>query len=307
MTITLRDTLENETVQIRIKGLGSRYVTIPVLELAPEAASAAASHADIWYGGRWNYASYPCVAYTGSYTDNWYSFFWSTPTQGACARRARVNSPWLEFRNLDFAYEIKTPNPLSMSSGEYTGSFTYTLGPFKDFDMGDNLIPDEPTLKLNFTLTVQHTLTVEIPPGGNQVELIPEGGWQQWVHNGRTPEKLFRDQSFILSTSSRFKMQLQCSRPLGNTCALSNNNGHEVPIGILVTLPKGLGREDGSAVNRQPLLLSGIGTELFTPTRYVDRSPAILHFEAPKQHISEMLSKQGKYTGNVVVIWDSEV
>jgi len=30
---------------------------------------------------------------------------------------------------MDYAYELKTPNPLGMSSGQYTGTLDYTIGP----------------------------------------------------------------------------------------------------------------------------------------------------------------------------------
>src|SRR3546814_3118440 len=78
----------------------------------------------------------------------------------------------MTYRYLDFAYELRTPNPLNMSSGQYTGSLTYSIGPGQDFDMGDVMLPNDSALTLNFNLEVQHTLQVEVPPGGNRVELV---------------------------------------------------------------------------------------------------------------------------------------
>jgi hypothetical protein len=41
----------------------------------------------------------------------------------------------MQLEYLDFAYELETPDPLGMSSGHYTGSLTYSVGPNGDFDL----------------------------------------------------------------------------------------------------------------------------------------------------------------------------
>jgi len=209
---------------------------------------------------------------------------------------------------MEYAYELRTPNPLGMSSGQYTGSITYSMGPGGDYDFGDVMMPSKNSLTFNFTLSVEHDLKVEVPPGGNRIELVPQGGWQAWLNQGRKPTRLFRDQTFTISASSRFKMQLACERVIGDSCALKNADGHEVPLDISVSLPHGLSREDGAAVNRQPLLLSGVGTELFQPGFYVNRRPGTLHFEVKKEHADTMVTQGGTtYSGQVSVIWDSEL
>ncbi|WP_259740243.1 hypothetical protein [Pseudomonas brassicacearum] len=211
---------------------------------------------------------------------------------------------------MDYSYALKTPNPLSMSSGEYTGTLNYTMGPGRDFDFGDVVISDEDTLTFNFTLEVQHALKVEVPPGGNRVELVPQGGWQAWLNQGRKPARLFRDQTFNISASSRFKMQLECQYSQdGKTCSLHEPlSGHFVPLNISVSLPNGLTDATGQPVNRRPLLLDGSGTELFQPGFYVERKPGTLHFEIAREKVEEMLTGVAKkYSGTVTVIWDSEV
>ena len=75
------------------------------------------------------------------------------------------------YSTFEFAYALRTPNPLGMSSGEYVGNITYTMGPHQDFDFGDVVIPSDNQLTLNFSLDVLHTLQVEVPPGGNRIEL----------------------------------------------------------------------------------------------------------------------------------------
>lgn len=308
--ITHSQTLEQKTAQIRIKGVGGQYHTPNVIALVGGGVGAYTAHLMLW-GSRWQTAPTPCAnsLSPGGFNAQVYGFFWKTPEHGVCAKQAKYDIPSFRYNYLDFAYELKTPSPLDMSSGEYVGSLSYGLGPQQDFDMGDLMFPADPTLRLNVVLTVEHTLKVEIPPGGNHIELVPQGGWQRWLLTGRMAEKLFRHQTFLISASAPFKMQLQCERVIGDTCALLNPTSlREVPLDIYVTLPNGLGREDGSSVNRQPLLLSGVGTQLFKPVRYLDRREATLHVEIAKHHVQDMLSKsEGRYIGSVVVIWDSEI
>nr|WP_256572902.1 MULTISPECIES: hypothetical protein [unclassified Pseudomonas] len=215
----------------------------------------------------------------------------------------------MTYHGLDFAYELRTPNPLRMSSGQYIGSVSYGVGPGQDLDMGDVMIPDDSVLTLNFKLDVEHALKVEVPPGGNRVELVPQEGWQAWLSNGSKPTRLFRDQRFHISASSRFKMAIECQTISGNTCAISDTvTGHAVPVNVSVTLPEGLTDAAGQPVSRRPLLRDGTGTELFQPTFYVDRRPGMLHFEVAQGSVEEMLDSGAKaYSGNVTVVWDSEV
>ncbi|MFL6533075.1 MAG: hypothetical protein ACJ8G8_07085, partial [Pseudomonas sp.] len=145
--------------------------------------------------------------------------------------------------------------------------------------------------------------------GGNRVELVPQEGWQSWLNSGRKPTRLFRDQRFHISASSRFKMELECQYVSGNTCAISETGtGHAVPVDVSVTLPDGLTDGAGQPVNRRRLLRDGSGTELFQPGLYVDRRSGTLHFEVGRGSVEEMLDSGAKaYTGNITVIWDSEV
>jgi hypothetical protein len=216
----------------------------------------------------------------------------------------------MRYLTANFAYELRTPNPLTMSAGHYTGTLNYGVGPGQDFDMGDVMLPNDSVLTLNFNLEVQHTLKVEIPPGGNRQVLEPQGGWQAWLNQGRKPTRLFRDQMFHISASSRFKMGLECQYSDGsNTCALwEPATGHTVPVEISVTLPPGLTDAAGQSVNRRRLYRDGSGTELFQPGHYVERKPGTLHFEIVRDQVEQMLGGGARtYAGNVTVIWDSEV
>lgn len=311
LTVRHNQTLETEEVKIRITGFGTVLSIDPdtVHTLVPGATSWGDGHNKLWSGSNWSIPPSPCTRKsTPLYTGGIFWFFWGAPEADVtCAKKALYNIPKLAYHSLDFAYELKTPDPLGMSAGDYSGNLAYTIGPYQDFDMGDLLIPNSSVLNLNFNLNVQHTLKVDIPPGGNRVELVPKGGWYQWLLIARVPETLASDQSFSVSASSRFKMLLSCERVMGDTCALSNNVSHNVPINIFVSLPGGITDSNGASITRKPLLTSGQGTELFQPSRYVDGKTGVLHFEIEKKYVNEMLDQEGTYKGNVTVIWDSEV
>ncbi len=309
--LTHTDTGETEIVQVRISGIGSRYqLPVSVTELVGGGVDALTGHKKLWGGSSWVTAPAPCqYSGMGTFHHTIYNFFWKTPTEGVCAKKAAYLIPSMSYRHLDFAYELRTPNPLRMSSGQYRGSVTYGVGPGQDFDMGDVMLPNDSVITLNFKLDVEHTLKVEVPPGGNRVELVPLEGWQAWLNSGRKPTRLFRDQRFHISASSRFKMGLECQHISGNTCAIAETGtGHAVPVDVSVTLPDGLTDGAGQPVNRRRLLRDGIGTELLQPGFYVDRRLGALHFEVAQGSVEQMLdSGATAYSGNVTVIWDSEV
>ncbi|WP_434608880.1 hypothetical protein [Pseudomonas sp. R1-7] len=304
---------ETEVVEVRMSGIGSRYqLPASVVDMVGGGVTVVLAHNRLWgsYGDSWVSAPAPCQnGGNQPYGDKWYGFFWKTPVENVCSKRARYPIPTFAYSHLDFAYELRTPNPLKMSSGQYTGSLTYSVGPGQDIDMGDVMLPNDSALTLNFNLNVEHTLKVDVPPGGNRVELVPQEGWQSWLNSGRKPTRLFRDQRFHISASSRFKMGLECQYISGNTCAISEtSSGHQVPVNVSVTLPQGLTDGANQPVDRRPLLLDGSGTELFQPSFYLDRKSGMLHFEVARSGVEDMLDSGAKaYTGNVTVIWDSEV
>jgi len=308
--VTHAGTGETETVEVRWSGVGSQYrLSTSAVDLVGGGVDVVKAHQMLW-SASWVYAASPCKT-TGyaAVAAKTYLFFWRSPVESSCAKKAYFLVPDLSFDHLDFAYELRTPNPLKMSSGQYTGSLTYSVGPGQDIDMGDVMLPNDSALTLNFKLNVEHTLKVDVPPGGNRVELVPQEGWQSWLNSGRKPTRLFRDQRFHISASSRFKMGLECQYVSGNTCAISEtSSGHQVPVNVSVTLPQGLTDGANQPVDRRPLLLDGSGTELFQPSFYLDRKSGMLHFEVARSGVEDMLDSGAKaYTGNVTVIWDSEV
>ncbi len=314
--LRVRNAVTNEysELEVRIASIGGRYIlpdTAENLVGEGEPTSVQGWHTRLWGDWTW-YPPGPCQATGGMYTaPDTRTFFWMTPIASECAATANYRISNLSYDKMQIGYELRTPNPLGMSSGLYTGDWTYTVGPGMDFDMGDIMMPSSSTLTLNFILDVQHTLKVDVPPGGNRVELVPQGGWQSWLTQGRKPTRLFRDQTFNISASSRFKMQMECQYSHDSrTCAvLEPVSGHSVPLNVSVSLPHGLTDADGQAVDRRPLRLDGSGTTLFQPGFYVDRKPGTLHFEIPATQVGEMIhpGQARQYSGSVTVIWDSDI
>ncbi|MGF6128283.1 hypothetical protein QF019_003496 [Pseudomonas frederiksbergensis] len=308
LNVTNTVTRETETVEVRITGMGSNYILSDTAANLTGEATALEGHRKLWGGLSWVYAPANCLySGVGAYTETTYRFFWKTPVEANCTKLTSFRIPSISFNTMDFAYELRTPNPLGMSSGLYTGSINYLVGPGGDFNIG-NLLPDDSNLTLDFVLDVQHTLKVDLPPGGNQVILEPLGDWQTWLDQGRTPTRLLRDQTFLISASSRFTMKLECELDLGQHCGIiDRDSGYASLVRVSVSLPNGLTDSSGQPVRR--LLLGRAVSGTFQPGHYVDRMPGTLHFEVPELETAFLIrnSKGRPYKGNITVIWDSEV
>lgn len=308
LTVTNVDTQDSEIVEVRIIGIGSNFIlSHPVVDLTGETDPLTA-HRALWEGSSWVNAPAPCrYSGVGAFTATSYRFFWKAPVEAECTKVARFSIPWMTFDTLDFAYELRTPNPLGMSSGLYTGSINYTLGPAGDFTFGPSFIPDDSNLTLDFVLDVQHTLKVELPPGGNKVSLEPEGGWAPWIESGKKPTRIYRDQPFYLSASSRFKVMMLCNSYGGSSCKLGSPKGDSTEVQVAITFPPGFTDPSGNNVTRQSLLYN-VWLGPYQPGLYVDRKPGYLHFDMRPFDINFLLrpGKNDKLRGNITIIWDSE-
>jgi len=302
VTVIHDGTGKAETVKMRVNGIGAAYTIKEPLPGGVWDASWVNAPAPCNYGG---------VGYGSAY---YYAFFWRVPANaGSCAKRAYQPIPetlGFAYQDVGFSYELVTPDPLKMSTGTYRGVMNYTVGPQQDFDMGDVMLPDDDLINLNFTLTVEHTLKVDIPPGGDRVELVPEGGWQSWLAQGRKPTRLFRDQTFNISSSTRFKMHLECNIPGLFDCMIRDPVSQRAAVVQLsISLPNGLTDTNGQPVKRRPLHVGHVNAQEFKPGFYLDRAPGILHFEIAPYYVNYMLKpgEASKYSGNFTVVWDSDI
>ncbi|MNC23993.1 hypothetical protein PS893_04346 [Pseudomonas fluorescens] len=294
-----------QTVRFRVAGMGVAY-TLPLP--APE-LTGGLGHNYLFEGGTWSYAGPPCTGLLGAGNDIGFNSFWRHPVSaGICAKKAVFDIPQpFKYETFDITYELDTPNPQDMVSGQYTGQHIFRVGPSQDFDLGDVMIPQDDVIVLDFLLDVEHVLKVDIPPGGEKIQLVPAGGWQSWLHGGRKPVRLFRDQTFNISASSRFKMFLQCSISDGRVCLMADRDSMlSAPLKVSVSLPGGLTDSAGRPVQRQELVTEG-GAVTFQPSHYVDRKPGTLHFELEKPDHFFLPGAPKQYFGGVTVIWDSEI
>jgi hypothetical protein len=106
-------------------------------------------------------------------------------------------------------------------------------------------------------------------------------------------------------------MNLGCEYTMDSkTCSLRDQvSGHDVPLLISVSLPRGLSDMSGGPIERRRLFMDGSGTEMIQPDFYLERKPATLHFEIPASEVASMIDtgRVRQYSGNVTVIWDSEI
>ncbi|MFJ2363145.1 hypothetical protein ACIPIN_05375 [Pseudomonas sp. NPDC087697] len=309
-SVNVRNTVtgESETVEVRIAGVGSVYhLPVPVEDL-----TGGGNHHALWKGNSWSYPAPPCVRTDLGYGHSTlFVSFWTVPEGSrVCFKQALFMIPNFRYSEFQFSYQLKTPKPLTMSSGHYVGTLNYTIGPGGDFDMGDVMQPDDTALTLNFTLDVQHTLKVDLPPGGEKIRLVPPGGWQSWLQAGRRPVRLSRDQTFNISASTRFKMSLECEySSFPYDCIIRDLvSGHYTPLIVRISLPNGLTDLAGQSVKHRRLFAGPASAQHFQPGFYVDRAPGILHFEVPEDQMYSMIQPgvARTYSGNVTVIWDSE-
>ena len=305
-TITLsHPTAPPQVVEFRVAGMGVAY-RLP--KPAPQLTDGL-GHNYLWEGGIWSYAGPPCAGLGGAGNDIGFNSFWKHPENaGACTKRAVFSIPQpFKYETFDITYQLRTPDPLKMPAGQYTAQHVLRVGPGRDFDLGDVMEPTDDVIVLDFLLDVVHELRVEVPPGGNKVQLVPSGGWQSWLQAGRKPVRLYRDQTFNISASSRFKMFLQCSRSDGRVCHLTDpENRLFFPLKVSVSLPGGLTDQLGRPVSRQELLTES-GAVIFQPGHFVDRQPGMLHFEVERFDYLLAPGLPRQYAGDVTVIWDSEV
>jgi hypothetical protein len=310
LTVTNRDTGETEEVEVSITGVGSTFHLSETVQDLTGIENMFQAHDRLWTSNGWVYAGPPCRnSLVSGVSNKAYRFFWHTPVESTCTKTVALPIPSMWFEKLDFSYALKTPNPLGMSSGLYTGSISYSMGPGGDFHMGHWMRPDDDNLTLDFVLDVQHTLKVDLPPGGNNVSLEPEGGWARWINGGRKPTRIFRDQPFFISASSRFKVMLLCSSQGGNTCKLGSPKGNITEVEVFMSLPPGITHANGNNVTRLPLSFNRWSGP-FQPGLYIDRKPGAIHFDMTPFAIGFLLKQpdlNDRLRGNITVIWDSEV
>lgn len=302
---------ESSQVTFRISGFSARY-TPP-------------TPGDSWVGGSFMYPNSPCEYGGPSVGDSvFYSFIWKvTSADGPCYKISKIdrNEP-SRFYDMSIAYELKTPDPLKMSSGIYKATVPLTVGPGGNIDFGDVYEASDNILIINFELTVTHELKLTPVAGAQAVSLQPctsgkictedegQANWERWMVSRITPQLTGRSE-FMLSSSGGFTAYIDCADRVGNECALvSDKNGQKVPMSTMITMPDNVvDIQTGAAVIKRPLLIGKMPeqNEFIAKTFGTDK-PGSIDFLVRQKDVDTMLStRPDTYRGVVSVTFDPNI
>ena len=285
-----------------------------------------------WTGGSFDYpdsssgCSRQAAALGGG---NWYHWAWKikNPTSPAgCYKKRKTDYTWVStayMNQISVGYKLETPNPLKLTAGVYTGSVDYTVGPGDDVDFGNKWDASDSTLRVNFTLSVNHELKLSATADNQQVALQPctsgkvctaEDGaanWERWMINRITPEMTGRS-NFSLSSSGAFTVYLKCEQQSGSDCALRSDNtpSQTVPVQSLLTLPNSIvDSSTGSAVSKRRLAVGrDLKKNVFITNSFGENQAGSIDFLVSKADVDTMLkTRPDTYRGAITVIFDPKI
>ncbi|WP_166936148.1 hypothetical protein [Candidatus Pantoea communis] len=251
-----------------------------------------------------------CTGIAGSGNGSQFSFAWSLPDSKInCYQRLKNGSDFSgvgTIFELSFAYILTTPKPLSLPAGKYVGVVVYTVGDEMDIDF-HALSYNDNEVRITIEATVEHAFFYQFPSGSENVQLSPPNGWSSWINGGMIPQKLSKEVLFTLSSSSGFKIWMQCEHNAGAGCGLKNQATAEtVPLDVKMTIP-------GFTSNRQPvrnMLLNtdAAGHTIDLPGQFVVDLRSKLDFVVNRPEVEKMVKAPGSnWKGAVTLIFDSEV
>lgn len=261
-----------------------------------------------WGGGSFSMGVTSCIGHTGGNNAK-YVFLWGISSSDTCTRRSARAIGTVTMDELFLRYKVTAPSPSSMKPGVYRGSLRYSVGLGTEdiafFPERGNVTDN--VLIVNFTVTVPLVFRVDIPAGGSRIELTPQEGWANWLLRGRKLSRLIKNQTFVLWSNSPFTMRLECTSHVGESCALQENGGSlAVPVNVSMSLPGNFKDASNGRVNNK--VLNSIGSDIFSPSEYMDRQSGNLQFEVREEAVAEMLRRPGSnYSGTVTVIWESAI
>ena len=308
-TLVHEDGQTTRSASIVLQAVGGK-VSYPLLR----GESIEKSISSYWEGGDFSKSIAPCTHRDKPvYQNNALAFYWRIQQgSGECKKNSARAIEGLRVEDVFFVASVTTPDPLKMKYGDYRGRVRYSVGTTGSdiafsFGNGGGRVNDT-ELVLNYLLRVEPFFRVEVPAGGNRVELAPLEGWQRWLHHRRAPTRLLRNQTFNLWSNGNFTMSLDCPLRLGNNCALQSDGqpGHLVPLNVAVTLPGNFADQSGKRVINRALSVDVTPSDTFKPDIYLERAPGSLLFEVQKDAVDEMVRSAGsQYRGTVIVLWES--
>jgi len=306
---------ETSTVEFRVSAFSAKYNMHNGWVLA--------DHQGAWNGSSFVNAPAPCgYSGVGAYSDWFYRFMWKWPVSDvACYKTASkdlTGDPYL-IDDISIAYELKTPDPLKIGSGDYTGTLHLTAGPGGDIDFGDNFTASDSAVDIRFHLSVNHELKLTTTAENQTVSLQPcqpgrvctadegKANWERWMVSRITPQLTGRS-NFNLSSSGAFTVYLDCAQQAGADCALkSSSTGQLVPVQSLLTLPDNIvDSSTGSAVRQKRLAIGkDVTSNVFSTRTYGQDRQGSIDFLVKQRDVDTMLStRPDSYSGTVTVIFD---
>ncbi|WP_437613568.1 hypothetical protein [Erwinia sp. V71] len=308
---------QSATVQVRVSAFAARYNTRTSWTLQ--------QHSN-WRGGSFVYAPSPC-AYSGIgyYNATAYQFMWKWPeSNAACYKIPGVNltgEPHL-INNISIGYELKTPDPMKMASGQYNGTLRLRAGPGGDFDFGDNFAVNDSNIDFVFRLSVNHELKLSASASDQQVTLRPctaakvcseeegKASWERWMITRIAPQLTGRSQ-FSLSSSGAFTVYLQCEHRIGTDCALkSDQSAQQVAVQARLTLADNIAdNATGAAVVQRRLFAGRDATRnIFMTKTFAQSRTGSIDFLVTQRDVETMLqTRPDTYRGAVTVIFDPKI
>jgi len=286
-----------------------------------------AKHDDAWVGGSFAHAPSPCMTTgQGFVSGRDYIFMWQWPvSDAACYKIAAIDlgdEPYVLF-DMSIVYELKTPDPMQMPAGDYSGVQHFTMGPGGDMDFGDAYLPDNSAIDIDIHLTVEHELNVTTTSQDKQVALQPckpgqvctpdqgEANWERWMVSRVTPQLTGRS-NFGITSTGNFTVYLACADgQVGQDCALkSDNTGQLVPFRASLNLPANIvdNATGATVVQRHLNVGKDPSQNIFTTKSYGQDQKGSIDFLVPQRDVEAMLStRPDTYRGGVTVMFDQSV
>jgi len=281
-----------------------------------------------------SFFSYPtggCNYVTPGWLSNkWFRWIWDYPTGDiACYNLSKVDRPEGSDKyvrlveDLSFGYQLTTPNPLKMSSGTYTGSISFSVGPGGEIDFGNNFQATDSELTLNFTLTVNHELKLSTEAQDQNVSLQPcargrvcseeegKANWERWMISLITPQMSGRS-NFKLSSSGAFTAYIECTETVGDQCAITSDNSpsQHIPVQTLLTLPDNIvDMDSGATVVKRPLTVGkDLSKNIFVTKEFGQDRSGSIDFLIEQRDVDTMLqTRPDTFKGAVTVFFDPKI
>nr|URQ57242.1 Hypothetical protein [Providencia alcalifaciens] len=266
-----------------------------------------------------------CSFYTSSWSnDDFNEFIWATTNNTLpCYKISRIyRTEPSTFSDMSIGYSlVAQDNLLTIGSGTYVGTLSFTVGPGGDFDFGDNYQANDSVVDVNLILSVNHDLIITTTPESRVLSLQPCGAskvcteeqgrqnWERWMVSRVTPEMTAKS-NFQLSSSGAFTVYLQCEYEKGENCALkSDKNEQLVPIHSYLTLPDNVvSQQTNNLVIREPMSIRKDFSNIFLSKNLGTNRKGSIDFLVNQRDVDTMLlTRPDTYRGVVTVIFDPNI